>query len=111
MWKVNSDAQNALSITEKMFRHGRNSFVFKLNEVKVIFEAVQSIKLRSYYDSLCENAGGWRNQCKLLEKIMGLFIGMRSHSYARDVKEKHKAKYNEVTMYSLRTELKKSSKQ
>ena len=39
-----------------MFRHGRNSFVFKLNEVEVIFEAVQSIKLRSYYDSLCENA-------------------------------------------------------
>ena len=41
-----------------MFRHGRNSFVrnIKLNEVKVIFEAVQSIKLRSYCDSLCENA-------------------------------------------------------
>ena len=42
---------------------------------------------------------------------MGLFIRMRSHSYARDVKEKHKAKYNEVKMYSLRAELKKSSKQ
>ena len=42
---------------------------------------------------------------------MDLFIRMRSHSYARDIKEKHEAKYNEVKMYSLRTELKKSSKQ
>ena len=32
-----------LSITEKMFTHATNNFVFKLNEVKLIFEAVQNI--------------------------------------------------------------------
>lgn len=44
-WEVNNDAQNILSITEKMFRHGTKNFVFRLNEVTLIFEAVRNIKL------------------------------------------------------------------
>ena len=48
LWKVNNDVQNTLSIKTK-------NFVFELNEVKLIFEAVQNIKLRSYYDNLCKN--------------------------------------------------------
>ena len=32
-----------LSITEKMFTHATNNLVFKLNEVKLIFEAAQNI--------------------------------------------------------------------
>ena len=55
MWKVNKDAQNILSITETMFRRATNNFVFKINEVNLISEAVQNTKLRSYYDSLCQN--------------------------------------------------------
>ena len=31
LWKVNNNAQNILSITEKMFRHATKDFVFKIN--------------------------------------------------------------------------------
>ena len=42
-----------------MFRHGTKNFVFRLNEVTLIFEAVQNIKLLSYYDKLCQKAEGF----------------------------------------------------
>ena len=102
--EVNNDAQNILSITEKMFRHGTKNFVFRLNEVTLIFEAVQNIKLLSYYDKLCQKAEGFvdeKTSETLFEEIVGLFIRVRSHSYARNVKQKHKAKNNETKMHSL----------
>ena len=114
LWKVNNDAQNILNVTEKMFRRATKNFVFKVNEVKLISEAVQDTKLRSYYDNLCQNAESSvdkETSVNLLEQILGLFIRVRSYSYALDVKEEHKANYSKVKMHSLRTELKKSSKQ
>ena len=87
--------------------------IFKLfsNEVKLIFEAVQSTKLRFcyvIYDSLVDE----EIFINLLRTNCGtFFIRVQSHSYAHDVKEKHKRKYNEIKMNSLRSELKKWSKQ
>ena len=94
MWKVYNDAQNILSIEETMFRHATNNFVFKMNEVNLISETVQNTKLRSYYDNLCQNAESLVDEetsVNLLEQIVGLFIRVRSHSYAHDVREKRKA--------------------
>ena len=56
LWKVSNDGLNILSITETMFRRATNNFVFKINEVNLISEAVQNTKLQSYYDNLCQNA-------------------------------------------------------
>ena len=70
--------------------------------------------MRSYYDNLCQNAKSLvdgETSASLLEQILGLFIRVWSHSHARDVKEQHKAKINEIKMHALRAELKKSSKQ
>ena len=106
MWKVNKDAQNILSITETMFRRATNNFVFKINEVNLISEAVQNTKLRSYYDSLCQNVESLVDEetsVNLLEQIVGFFIKIRSHLYARHIREKHKAKNRKVKMHSLRT--------
>ena len=112
--KVNNDAQNILSITEKMLICATKNFVFKINEVKLISEAVQDTKLRSYHDNFCQNAESVVDEetsVNLLGQILGLFIRVRTHSFAHDVKEKHEANYSKVKMHSLRTELKKSSKQ
>ena len=65
MWKVNNDTKNTLSIIEKMFTHGTKNFAFKLNKVKLISEAVQNIKLRSYYDNLCQKAGSLVDEKKV----------------------------------------------
>ena len=80
----------------------------------LLYKAVQYSKLRSYYDNLCQNAENLLNEetsVKLLEQILRLFIRVQSHSCAHDVKEKRKAKYIKEKIHSLRTELKKSSKQ
>ena len=94
LWKVNNDAQNTLSITEKMFTHATKNFFLKLNELKLIFEAVRNIKLLSYFDNLCENAESLVDEeasVNFLEQIVGLLIRVRSHSFVRDVKERYKA--------------------
>ena len=86
--KVNNDAQNILSIAETMLRRATNNLVFKMNKVNLISEAVQNTKLRSYYDNFCQNAETLVDEetsVNLLEQIVGLFIRVRSHSYARDV--------------------------
>ena len=94
LWKVNNDAQNTLSITEKMFTHATKNFFLELNELRLIFEAVQNIKLRSYFDNLCQNAESLVDEeasVNLLEQIVGFFIRVRSHSFVGDVKERYKA--------------------
>ena len=106
LWKVNNDTQIILSTTEKIIRHVTNNFAFKLNEVNFISEAVQNMKLASYYGNLCQNAKRLVDEetsVNLLEQIVGLFIRMQSHSYASDVKEKHKPKYSKIKVHSLKT--------
>ena len=78
LWKVNNNAQNILSITEKTFRHATKDFVFKINEVKLTSEAVQFTILQSYYDNLCQNAESLVDEeisVNLLEQILGLLSG------------------------------------
>ena len=61
--------------------------------------------------SECRKFGGWKNPCKLVRTNCVTFYQGTIKLYARDIKEKHKARYNELKMHSLRTELKKLSKQ
>ena len=78
LWKVNNNAQNIFSITEKTFRHATKDFVLKINEVKLTSEAVQDTKLQSYYDNLCQNAESVVDKeisVNLLEQILGLLSG------------------------------------
>ena len=43
----------------------------------------------------------------LLEMIIGLYIRVQCHSYAKDIKEKEKVKRKSIRKQSLRTEIKK----
>ena len=54
--KVNNNAQNILTITEKMFKHKTKNFVFKTNGLKSISKAAQNTKLRSSFDNLDKSA-------------------------------------------------------
>ena len=113
LWKVNNDVQNTLSITEKMFTHATKNLVFKLNEVKLIFEAVQNINCDPILIICVRMQKVWwmKNQCKLVRTICGTFYqGMITFIFC-DVKERCKVKYSEIEMHSLRIELMKSSKQ
>ena len=44
----------------------------------------------------------------LLEEMIMLFIRVRTFSFAKDVRERHKVSKKESRKYSLRTEIKKS---
>ena len=107
LWKVNNDAQNTLSINVYTWN---KEFRFQIKWSKIIFWDCPGHQMRSYYDNLCQNAKSLvdgETSASLLEQILGLIIRVWSHSHARDVKEQHKAKINEIKMHALRAELKK----
>lgn len=47
----------------------------------------------------------------LLKKMLQLYVRVRMHSFAKDIKEKHKVKFDENKKRSLRTTLKKKEEQ
>ena len=74
--------------------------------------AMQDPNLLQFYENLCSKAGIKIDEeisFNLLENLLGLFVRVRSHTYARNIKERHKLKVKEVKKHSLRTELKKKT--
>ena len=113
LWKVNNDALNIFVIVEKMFREATNEFITEINLEKLVLKALENSLLQSYYANIQSNAEIFVDDevaSNLLEEIVKLYIKVRSHSYARDVKEKYKVKQRRTKARSLRTELKKKSK-
>ena len=66
----------------------------------------------SNFNSLCYDIEPRVNKeisFNLLENMLTLFTTVRSFSYAKDIKEKHKIKSNKSKSRLLRREIKKSS--
>ena len=109
LWKVYSDVQNIFLLIEKLFRKEIKVFATKIYDKCIIETAVQDPNLLQFYENLCSKAEIKINKeisFNLLENLLGLFVRVRSHTYACNIKERHKLKVNEVRRHSLRTELK-----
>ena len=73
---------------------------------------MQDPNLLQFYENLCNKVGITIDEeisFNLLEKLLGLFVCVRSHTYACNIKERHKLKVKEAKKHSLRTELKKNT--
>ena len=110
LWKVDSDVQNMFLLIEKLFRKERKVFVTKINDKCITETAIQGSNLLQFYENLCSKAEikiDDEISFNLLENLLGLFVHVRSHIYACNIKERHKLKVKEVKKRYLRTELKK----
>ena len=99
-------------LIEKLFRKETKVFVTKINDKCIIETAMEDPNLLQFYENLCCKAKIKIDEeinFNLLEKLLGLFVRVSSHTYVHNFKERHKLKVKDVKKYFLRTELKKKT--
>ena len=114
LWRLNVDGQKMFEYCEMEFRKRKEEI--QLNhkiDIKLIAKnLLQHPQLHSHYHNIYSSCDP--KICKeyaviLLEELIILYLKIRAHSHAKDVKEKNKRQKKTSKKRSLRTEIKKSS--
>jgi hypothetical protein len=108
LWIINEFGVQILFCAEKVFRQNTSSFIVKIDYIMLVEETVKNPTVLSNFEMICSGAAvdidpDIANE--LLRSILGLYFRVRSHSYAKDIREKYKHR-NTVMKRSLRTTLK-----
>ena len=112
LWKVNDDVQQIFTYCECIFREYTSKGETKIDEKFLTNIITSNSSIQSYYKNIYINVEPKFPKeiaNNLLEHIIGLYLRVRCHSYARDIKEKHNIAKKALRKRSLRTEIKKSS--
>ena len=111
LWKTNADTQNIFVHAEKIFRKHTISSVPCIDSKSLVQEMVHDCHISSF-KNVCYSAElevSKEISFNLLESMLLLFTRVRSFSYVRNVREKHRNAKKQANKSSLRTEIKKSS--
>lgn len=112
LWKVNKRMQGIFLKSECIFRSETSKFTVKIVCTDIVNHMLQNCTIISNYKSLCYDIDPKVNgevSLNLLEQMLTLFIRLRTFSFAKDVREKHKAAKKSTKKRALRTEIKKGS--
>ena len=112
LWKVKIDVIRIFCIAEQYFLSATKDFTLTIDATKLVGLMMEDAFLLSYFGSIrtnCERKVNKEITMNLLEDMLTLYIRVRSHSYANDMKQKHKISKAKVKSRSLRTEIKKST--
>ena len=112
IWKTNADTQNIFVHAEKIFRKHTISSVPYIDSKSLVQEMLHDCHIISSFKNVCYSAElevSKEISFNLLENMLLLFTRVRSFSYSRDVREKHRNAKEQANKSSLRTEIKKSS--
>ena len=95
MWRVNENVQNIFLECEKSFSLSTSNFQTVINSAQFVQEIQGSPCVISNFDVLCYNIEPKTNKeisLNLLENMLLLFTKVCAFSFARDVKERFKAR-------------------
>ena len=112
LWKVNKQIERVFLQSELLFRARTASFKAKLACEDLVEEILKDSSVLSNYNNICLNANlkiSKEVSLDLLEHMVTIYFRVRTFSYAKDIREKHKVAKKQVKKRSLRTEIKKSS--
>ena len=112
LWRVNSKVQDIFIQCEQIFRSKTSNFTTALVCKDMVNSMLSNCSVLSNFKSICYGIDPKVNSeisMNLLEHLLTLFTKVRTFSYAKDIREKHKAAKKESRKRSLRTEIKKSS--
>lgn len=112
LWKVNPQALQLLKQAEIIFCRSSGTNIRHINADEIVEITMKDPLVRSNARFLVSSAE--MNVDKeiaknLFEHVIHLYIRVRSHSLAKEIKEKHKANNKSTKKRSLRTEIKKAS--
>ncbi len=92
LWYIRVEGEKIFKAAEYKFRYTTRGFVRKIDEKKMINELVKQYFVKNNFQIILDECNIDKDEItsNLLEKIVGLYRRVRCHSYAKDIKEKHK---------------------
>ena len=112
LWRVSKKIQTLFVECEVIFRSKTSNFQYQLSCQDLVNTAMKNITVISYFNSVVLTVDCLIKKelrMNLLEHILTLFFRVRSFSFAKDVREKHKRAKKESRKRSQRTELNRST--
>ena len=97
---------------ETLFRENTSGFISNLSCDHLVQEAMKNIFVISNFNAIVLSVDinvTKEFRMNLLEHILTLYFRVRSFSYAKDIREKHKAAKKDSRKRSLRTEINRAS--
>jgi len=111
LWALKSPVIRIFEICEEEFYVSSQGFMKSLNGDDMVVKLCKNIIVRSNFKQLCQQcdvqiAGEYSKN--LLEKLIQLYLRVRSHAAAKSIKESAKLESKQSKKKSLRTELKRA---
>ena len=110
--KVSQKMQSVFLECETLFRENTSGFISNLSCDHLVQEAMKSIFVISNFNAIVLSVDinvTKEFRMNLLEHILTLYFRFRSISYAKDIREKHKAAKKDSRKRSLRAEINRAS--
>ena len=112
LWRVNKNMQALFLKSECIFRSKTAKFSVKVICSDIVKNMLENCTITSNFKTVCYDIDPKVDSeisMNLLEQILTLFVRIRTFSFAKDVREKHKAAKKSSKKRSLRTEIKQGS--
>ena len=112
LWAVTTEALKIFSIAEIHFCESSSAVVFQIDCPKMINQLLQESEIISNFTCISNKAElpvDKEVAMDMLESVLTLYVRVRAHSYAKNIKEKHMVATKKPKTRSLRTEIKKKS--
>ena len=114
LWYICKNGEHLFKYAEIEFRNQTKGFITSIDYHRMVMELMKDYGVKAKFDKVVESTGNrYEKEIKnnILEKILGLYLRIRCHSYSKDIKENHKkATKTAGKKRSLRTDLKLSEK-
>ena len=112
LWKVNQYAVNVFKQVEIHFCKRLHNSLQHIDANNLVTECLRDTTLKANMSCIIAKADLELDKevaTNIFESLIHLFIRVRSHSFAKDIKEKHKRRKSLSKKRSLRTEMKQTS--
>ena len=112
LWKVCKKMQDIFVECEILFRTKTSTFTSSLVCADLVTQSLKNITIISKFNAIALSVDIHMKKefcINLLEHILTLYFRVRAFSFAKDVREKHKAAKKTSRKRSLRTEIQKAS--
>ena len=112
LWRVNKLMQDLFLTCENIFRSKTSNHSSKIICEEIVKSMFENSTIRSKFKTVCYDVDPKVNSeisLNLLEQILTLFVRMRTFSYARDIREKHRASKKKGKKRAMRTDIKITS--
>ena len=112
LWYICSEGIEIFECVEFIFRDLTKGHIVKIDFPLLIQKCLENYVIKFNFKVILKHASCSLDKDitnDLLEKLVGLYLRIRAHSYAKEIKEKHKLLIKSTKKHSLRKELKKNS--